>query len=116
MIAAFHPQRWPLAVRAPLVVALLMIGIAAAISKVVLDRLARDQAQSFRQLTGAYLDGLSTALHSPVIRQEPWEAFDVLDRARRGAKPLAGLEDMLPVMRLTEAAYALAGRRLGGSA
>lgn len=82
MIAAFHPQRWPLAVRAPLVVALLMIGIAAAISKVVLDRLARDQAQSFRQLTGAYLDGLSTALHSPVIRQEPWEAFDVLDRAR----------------------------------
>ena len=82
MTAAFHPQRWPLAVRAPLIVALLMIGIAAAMSKVVLDRLARDQAQSFRQLTGAYLDGLSTALHSPVIRQEPWEAFDVLDRAR----------------------------------
>jgi signal transduction histidine kinase len=83
MTAAFHPQRWPLAVRAPLTVALLMIGIAAAMSKVVLDRLARDQAQSFRQLTGAYLDGLSTALHSPVIRQEPWEAFDVLDRARQ---------------------------------
>jgi signal transduction histidine kinase len=82
MRAAFHPQHWPLAVRAPLIVALLMIGIAAAMSKVVLDRLARDQAQSFRQLTGAYLDGLSTALHSPVIRQEPWEAFDVLDRAR----------------------------------
>ncbi|MCZ8373818.1 MAG: HAMP domain-containing sensor histidine kinase [Beijerinckiaceae bacterium] len=82
MTAVFHPQRWPLAIRAPLIVALLMIGIAAAMSKVVLDRLARDQAQSFRQLTGAYLDGLSTALHSPVIRQEPWEAFDVLDRAR----------------------------------
>ena len=82
MKGIFHPQRWPLAIRAPLIVALLMIGIAAAMSKVVLDRLARDQAQSFRQLTGAYLDGLSTALHSPVIRQEPWEAFDVLDRAR----------------------------------
>jgi signal transduction histidine kinase len=82
MIGGLHPKRWPLSVRAPLVVALLMIGIAAAISKVVLDRLARDQAQSFRQLTGAYLDGLSTALHTPVIRREPWDAFDVLDRAR----------------------------------
>jgi signal transduction histidine kinase len=82
MIDVLRPKRWPLAIRAPLVVALLMIGIAAAMSKVVLDRLARDQAQSFRQLTGAYLDGLSTALHTPVIRREPWEAFDVLDRAR----------------------------------
>jgi signal transduction histidine kinase len=91
MKGAFYPRRWPLAVRAPLIVALLMISIAAAMSKVVLDRLARDQAQSFRQLTGAYLDGLSTALHSPVIRQEPWEAFDVLDRARHkysGVNPL----------------------------
>jgi signal transduction histidine kinase len=82
MMESLHPKHWPLAIRAPLVVALLMIGIAAAMSKVVLDRLARDQALSFRQLTGAYLDGLSTALHTPVIRREPWEAFDVLDRAR----------------------------------
>jgi len=82
MRAFLNPGRWPLAIRVPAVVALLMIGAAAAISKVVLDRLASDQAQSFRQLTGAYLDGLSTALHTPVIRREPWEAFDVLDRAK----------------------------------
>lgn len=113
MIAALHPKRWPLSIRAPLVVALLMIGIAAAMSKVVLDRLARDQAQSFRQLTGAYLDGLSTALHTPAIRREPWEAFDVLDRARlkySGVNPrivLIILPDETILAALNPAAYAI---------
>jgi predicted dehydrogenase len=54
--------------------------------------------------------------HTTNVGQYPPFVADVLDRARRGAKPLAGLEAMLPVMRLTEAAYALDGRRLGGAA
>jgi signal transduction histidine kinase len=113
MIDALRPGRWPLSIRAPLVVALLMIGIAAAMSKVVLDRLARDQAESFRQLTGAYLDGLSTALHTPVIRREPWEAFDVLDRARlkySGVNPrifLVILPDETILAALNPVAYAI---------
>jgi predicted dehydrogenase len=37
--------------------------------------------------------------------------FDVLDRVRKGRPPLASLSDMVPVMRLMDAAYAAAGRR-----
>jgi predicted dehydrogenase len=54
--------------------------------------------------------------HTTNVGQYPPFVADVLDRARRGAAPLAGLEAMLPVMRLTEAAYAMDGRRLGGGA
>jgi len=35
---------------------------------------------------------------------------DVLERVRRGAAPLAGLGDMVPVMRMVDEAYALAAR------
>jgi len=51
--------------------------------------------------------------HTTNVGQYPPFVADVLDRARRGAPPLAGLEAMLPVMRLAEAGYALGGRRLG---
>lgn len=52
------------------------------------------------------------ATHTTNVGQYPPFVRDVLDRARRGAKPLADLDAMLPVMRLTEAAYALAGQPL----
>ncbi len=74
--------RLPLAIKVPLLVAALMIGVAAAISKLVLLRLEATQAAHFAELGGAYLDGLSTALHLSVIRRDPWEAFDALDRSR----------------------------------
>ena len=51
--------------------------------------------------------------HTTNVGQYPPFVADVLDRARRGAAPRAGLDDMVEVMRLTEAAYALGGRRLG---
>jgi len=54
--------------------------------------------------------------HTTNVGQYPPFVADVLDRARRGARPLAGLEEMLPVMRLTEAAYAIDGRRMGAPA
>jgi len=75
-------RRWPLALKVPLLVAALMIGAAVTLSQMVLVRLAQAQATHFRQLTGGYLDGLSTALHPHVIRRDPWETFDVLDRAK----------------------------------
>jgi predicted dehydrogenase len=50
--------------------------------------------------------------HTTNVGQYPPFVRDVLERARRGAPPLADLDAMLPVMRLTEAAYALAGQPL----
>ncbi|HEY4253677.1 MAG TPA: Gfo/Idh/MocA family oxidoreductase [Roseomonas sp.] len=52
------------------------------------------------------------ATHTTNVGQYPPFVRDVLDRARRGVAPLADLDTMLPVMRLTEAAYALAGQPL----
>lgn len=80
------PGRWlrqvPLSVKVPLLVAALMVGIAGVVSKLVLLRLEAAQAQHFKDLTEAYLDGLSTALMPATIRRDPWEAFDALDRSR----------------------------------
>lgn len=90
-LARIDPRRWPLVAKVPLLVATLMILIAAGASKVVLDRLSDAQVQNLQQLSGAYLDGLSTALQLPVIRGDIWEAFDVLDRARtryQGIRPV----------------------------
>lgn len=54
--------------------------------------------------------------HTTNVGQYPPFVADVLDRARRGAAPLAGFDAMVPVMRLTEQVYAMGGRRLGGAA
>jgi signal transduction histidine kinase len=73
----------PLALKVPLVVAVLMIVVAAGISKIVLRKIGETQTRHIEQLTGAYLDGLSTALLPPLMRRDAWEAFDALDRARQ---------------------------------
>lgn len=54
-------------------------------------------------------------MHTTNVGQYPVFVRDVLERARRGAPPLAGPDAMLPVMRLMEAAYASAGRPLRAS-
>jgi signal transduction histidine kinase len=72
----------PATMAVPMLVAVLMILVAAGVSKVVLLRLAETQETQFSLLTGAYLDGLSTALQPHVIRRDAWEAFDVIDRAK----------------------------------
>jgi len=88
---ALAPRRWPLALRVPLLITLLMIGVAGAISKLVLLRLEATQEEHFRELTGAYLDGLSTALLPAMIRRDPWEAFDALDRSRTRYRGVAAM-------------------------
>jgi signal transduction histidine kinase len=74
--------RWPLTLKIPLLVVVLMVGVAVAVSNVVLRRLATDQELHLRQLADSYLDGLSTAVQPNLLRRDVWETFDALDRAR----------------------------------
>ena len=76
------PRRWPLRVKVPLLVAAMMVVVGTVASQIVLVRLAATQETYLRQLSSAYLDGLSTALVPHVARRDAWEAFDVLDRSR----------------------------------
>jgi signal transduction histidine kinase len=73
---------WPISVRAPLVVALLMLIISVAVSNRVLTRLQETQEHNLQQLSAAYLDGVTTSLIPAVVNDDPWEAFDILDRSR----------------------------------
>ncbi|WP_075213961.1 sensor histidine kinase [Mongoliimonas terrestris] len=72
----------PLAIRIPLLVAILMIAVGVVASERVLSRLQDVQERQLSDLTEAYLDGLSSSLVDPVLREDPWEVFDILDRAR----------------------------------
>ena len=73
---------WPLAWKAPLLAAGLLVGVAFIISQIVLNRLESDQENNLRLLTSAYLDGLSAAVLPSAIHGDVWEAFAALDRAR----------------------------------
>ena len=73
---------WPLAWKAPLLAAGLLIGVAFVISQIVLNRLESDQENNLRHLASAYLDGLSAAVLPSAIHADVREPFDALDRAR----------------------------------
>ncbi|OHV17583.1 two-component sensor histidine kinase [Methylorubrum extorquens] len=82
----------PMAVRLPLVVVVFMAAVAAIVSWQVLTRLDDAQTRRLRDVAAAHLDGLAAALTDPVIREDVWEAYDALDRARQdhaGLKPTA---------------------------
>ena len=76
-----RPWAWPFTIKVPLVVALLMVAISAVLTQGVLTKLSQVQERHLEQLTGAYLDGLSTSIQPHVLRQDVWEVFDALDRA-----------------------------------
>ncbi len=78
----WQPSAWPITIKAPLMVAVFMIGVGVLASHLVLTRLAETQERHLRALTAAYLDGLSSSLIPHVLREDVWEVFDVLDRAR----------------------------------
>lgn len=73
---------WPVAVRVPVVVAFLMFAISVMVSNRVLNRLEDTQERNLRELSSAYLDGLSASLIPSVVREDVWEVFDTLDRSR----------------------------------
>ena len=78
-----NPFRWPLAWRVPLIVVLLMLSVSLIVTDRVLTRLAETQTRHLAQLSDAYLDGLSSAILPHVVREDIWEVYDALDRARQ---------------------------------
>lgn len=81
-VRRLDPRTWPVTVAVPLIVVVLMLAIGTLLSQQVLQRLKESQQGALRALAEAYLDGLSAALLPSVLRQDTWEAFDALDRAR----------------------------------
>ncbi len=85
----------PISYRMPLIVALLMVAVSAAISERVLDRLSRTQGRFLDGLAETYLDGLSSAVVPAVLRADVWEVFDALDRSASSYGALAPLETIV---------------------
>ena len=85
----------PVSYRVPVIVALLMVVISAAISERVLNRLSRTQESFLNGLADTYLDGLSSAVVPAVLREDVWEVFDALDRSSASYKSLAPIETVV---------------------
>ncbi|MBI1383733.1 MAG: HAMP domain-containing protein [Rhizobiales bacterium] len=81
MLTGLNPLGWPLAYRVPAVVVLLMLSVSVLVSDRVLVRLVETQKRHLSELSGAYLDGLSSAVLPHVLREDVWEVYDVLERA-----------------------------------
>lgn len=80
MITAF--RHLPLAIKVPMLVALLMFAVSTLVSVQVLSRLADTQNRNLGDLADAYLDGLSSSLIPHVQRDDSWEVFDTLELSR----------------------------------
>lgn len=65
----------------PAIVAGLMVIVGILVSERVLSRLVDIQERHVSDLSGAYLDGLSSSIIPHVLREDVWEVFDALDRA-----------------------------------
>lgn len=76
------PSEWPITFKAPLMVMILMLAISFVVSNTVLRRLADAQERNLQSLSQTYLDGLSVMLLPNILREDVWEVFDALDRAR----------------------------------
>ena len=86
---------WPTTVKAPLVVAGLMVAVSIVLSNQVLVRLSETQQRHLEELTGAYLDGLSSSVVQYVLRDDIWEIFDQLDRTRHGYVGVSALNTIV---------------------
>lgn len=95
-----NPLRLPLSVKMPLVVTVFMAAVAIFVTERVLSRLDETQARHLHDLATVYLDGLASALADPVVREDVWEVFDILDRARQTH---AGMKPTETVVATTEA-------------
>jgi signal transduction histidine kinase len=76
-----RPRFWPVAAKIPALVVAFMIAVSVAVTNGVLTRLIDSQNRHLNQLSGAYLDGVSSALLPPMLRDDVWEVYDVLERA-----------------------------------
>ena len=80
--AGLLPASWPISIKIPLVVAVLMIAIGTLVTERVLSKLSEIQDQNLKELSGAYLDGLSTSVLPHVLRADIWEIFDAIERSK----------------------------------
>lgn len=76
-----NPLQWPLALRVPVLAALMMVTVSAVVTDRVLTRLIDTQNRHLTELSDAYLDGISSAVIPHVLREDIWEVYDALDRA-----------------------------------
>jgi hypothetical protein len=74
--------RWPVTLKAPALVAMFMIAISVLVSDRVMSRLEETQERHLRELSGAYLDGITSSIQPFVLREDVWEVFDSLDRSQ----------------------------------
>jgi signal transduction histidine kinase len=75
----------PVTVRVPLITAALMIVLALVASQSVLGALGRVQDARLSETARLHVEGLSVALGPSVLRQDVWEVYDTLDRARQAS-------------------------------
>jgi signal transduction histidine kinase len=72
----------PVTLRVPLVTAGLMIVLGLVAGQSVLTALGRVQDARLSETARLHVEGLSVALGPSVLRQDVWEVYDILDRAR----------------------------------
>lgn len=83
--------RLPITLRAPLLVALLMIAVSVVVSERVMRRLIETQERQLVELSSAYLDGLTSSLTPHILRADVWEVYDALERSKElysAARPI----------------------------
>lgn len=80
MAGMLNPRRWPLAVKVPALVALLMLVVSVILTNALLSRLKDLQQRQLAALSTTYLEGLAASLTPYVLREDVWEVFDALDR------------------------------------
>ena len=74
------PRGWPLAVKAPAVVAVFMLVVSIVLTNAVLSRLRETQEWHLSAISTVYLNGLASALVPYVLRADIWEIFDIIER------------------------------------
>lgn len=91
-------RSWPLAIRIPLLVIALVLGVAGITSALLLSFEIHEQDRHLDEMAAAYLDALAASLQPAVARRDVWEAFDVMDRAsaRGGALTPTAIIAVLP--------------------
>ncbi|MFN3644370.1 MAG: sensor histidine kinase [Gemmobacter sp.] len=72
----------PVTLRVPLVAAGLMVALGMVASQGVLAILGTVQDARLREAARLHVEGLAVALGPFVLRQDVWEVYDILDRAR----------------------------------
>lgn len=75
-------QNLPVTLRVPVVTAVLMIALGFVASQGVLTALRRVQDSRLVETARLHVEGLSVALGPFVLRQDVWEVYDILERAR----------------------------------